>query len=70
MDKFFMKNSLKLKTCNNCGRKYDSAFCKYDNIERLVRLKNKEECPFWCPSPMQKIDRFKSEVFRKLKKTN
>jgi len=53
------------KRCQSCGRSFDT-YCKYGNIERILRQDHYEECPHWIPSPTEKYDAFVSEVERKL----
>jgi len=53
----------KNRNCCNCNRDYNQ--CKYINIERIMRLESKEECPYWIPV---NIDNLKRKVEEKLKK--
>jgi len=54
------------QTCHNCEWGMGE-FCKYGNIERILRLEKHEPCPHWIPiSNQEKYERFVKEVERKV----
>ncbi len=54
-----------IQCCRNCYHYDPAEYCKHDNIERIIKQKKAETCPFWIPMPADAAE-ILAEINRKL----